>query len=205
MAEKIGCMNRQFRHKMEPGTIHEVTKQCCRQWHERIMPEFRNDGQSWIVNFELPAGFNSGLQHGQLELANDEIVSCFSLSVGAIETMMLQSIERMSHDGQGARPSVGVTHNVSQSCSCSCRGLTLFSICLSLGPTPRPYFCATAWRRLWKMTAASTACRSRCFWASATPGALWHWGRYITANGVDICHSRTQRPVGCDGERRMGQ
>lgn len=97
-------MNSQFKHKMAQATVDDIVQRCCCQWHRTVLPEFRNDGEPWIVSYDMPPEFPA-FRHGQLELKNDEILSSFRPSISLIRKMVLFSVRRM-RDAQGIQPSV---------------------------------------------------------------------------------------------------
>jgi hypothetical protein len=104
VSRKIGRMNNQFKHKMPQATVDEIVKRCCRQWHQRILPEFQDNGQPWIVDYEMPAGFTA-FKHGLVDFGSDEILSCFAPSANLIKKMLLCSVRRM-RNFQTIQPSV---------------------------------------------------------------------------------------------------
>jgi hypothetical protein len=102
--QKVGRMNRQLKHKMTRATVDKIVEQCCRRWHDEILPEFSNDGRSWLVEYDMPTEFTA-FKHGLLDFGNGEIMSCFTPSISLIKKMVVRSVRKM-RNSQGILPSV---------------------------------------------------------------------------------------------------
>ncbi|KAL2024861.1 hypothetical protein VTK56DRAFT_3560 [Thermocarpiscus australiensis] len=94
VSQRIGSINSQLKHKMEQATVDDIVKACCHQFHRMILPDFHNNGRPWIVDYETPRDFTA-FKHGRFEFSNDEILACFTPSVGMISKMMTSSVDRI--------------------------------------------------------------------------------------------------------------
>ena len=86
-------MNDQLKHKMDKAATDAIIELCVRQFNEDILPNFDNDGRSWIVDYEMPRDF-AAFRHGRFEFKNDKILACFSPSLGIIRKMIVCAVNR---------------------------------------------------------------------------------------------------------------
>lgn len=98
ITQKVKLMNDQFKQKLDQPTSDAIVESCVRQFNEKILPNFVNDGRSWIVDYEMPRNF-AAFRHGRLELMNDQILACFSPSLNVIRKMILCAVNRTREAG----------------------------------------------------------------------------------------------------------
>ncbi|KAK1827460.1 hypothetical protein QBC39DRAFT_361660 [Podospora conica] len=96
--QKVKQMNDQFKQKMDQAATDAIVKSCVRQFHEKILPGFDNDGRSWIMDYEMPRDF-AAFRHGRFELENVKILACFSPSLSMMQKMILCSVDRTREMG----------------------------------------------------------------------------------------------------------
>jgi hypothetical protein len=87
---------------MGQAAENEMVRQCCREWHQRILPEFSNNGHSWPVIYNLPDG-SAAVESGLLDFENDEILSCLAPTVSLIQKIAVRSVWRMRDFGEGTQ------------------------------------------------------------------------------------------------------
>ncbi|CZR38248.1 uncharacterized protein FPRO_06561 [Fusarium proliferatum ET1] len=70
-----------------------VFGKCIDDFEDRILSEFRNNGQEWDIDVAVEAEFpDAGIKNGFMTYTNDEILSCFQPVIDGITTMMAHAI-----------------------------------------------------------------------------------------------------------------
>lgn len=87
-----------------------VFGKCIDDFEDRILSEFRNNGQEWDIYVAVEAEFpDAGIKNCFMTYTNDEILSCFQPVIDGITTMMAHAIGE-----------VFTTGNVLEVCSGTC-------------------------------------------------------------------------------------
>ncbi|PNP82765.1 hypothetical protein FNYG_03996 [Fusarium nygamai] len=72
---------------------NKVYTKCVSDFEERIMSDFRNNGQEWEIDVVLETQFpEAGIKDGYMTYTNDEILSCFQPVMDGIAAMMAHII-----------------------------------------------------------------------------------------------------------------
>ncbi|KAF5653886.1 hypothetical protein F25303_1918 [Fusarium sp. NRRL 25303] len=70
-----------------------VYGRCIDDFEDRILPDFRNNGQEWDVDVAIETEFpDAGIKNGFMTYTNDEILSCFQPVMDRIMAMMAHAI-----------------------------------------------------------------------------------------------------------------
>ncbi|KLO82654.1 uncharacterized protein LW93_9858 [Fusarium fujikuroi] len=70
-----------------------VYGRCIDDFEDRILPDFRNNGQEWDVDVAIETEFpDAGIKNGFMTYTNDEILSCFQPVIDRIMTMMAHAL-----------------------------------------------------------------------------------------------------------------
>ncbi|KAG4256108.1 hypothetical protein FPRO03_05056 [Fusarium proliferatum] len=74
-------------------TARRVYGKCIDDFEDRILPDFRNNGQEWDVDVAIETEFpDAGIKNGFMTYTNDEILSCFQPVIDRIMAMMAYAI-----------------------------------------------------------------------------------------------------------------
>lgn len=70
-----------------------VFGKCIDDFEDRILSDFRNNGQEWDIDVAVEAEFpDAGIKNGFMTYTNDEILSCFQPVMDGITTMIAHAI-----------------------------------------------------------------------------------------------------------------
>lgn len=70
-----------------------VYGKCIDDFEDRILPDFRNNGQEWDVDVAIETEFpDAGIKNGFMTYTNDEILSCFQPVMDRITDMIARAI-----------------------------------------------------------------------------------------------------------------
>ncbi|KAF5674405.1 hypothetical protein FCIRC_7796 [Fusarium circinatum] len=79
-----------------PRLSNKVYTKCISDFDERIMPEFRNNGQEWDIDVAIETEFpEAGIKGGYMTYTNDEILSCFQPVMDGMTAMMAYTIREV--------------------------------------------------------------------------------------------------------------
>ncbi|KAK0625944.1 hypothetical protein B0T14DRAFT_599420 [Immersiella caudata] len=90
--QKVKLMNDQFKQKMDHVATASIVESCVRQFSEKILPDFDNDGRHWTVEYEMPRDFAA--RHGRFEIDDDQTLACFNPSLNMIQKMVMCAVGR---------------------------------------------------------------------------------------------------------------
>ncbi|KAF5571386.1 hypothetical protein FPHYL_503 [Fusarium phyllophilum] len=92
-SEIAGTRVRRMRLPDGSRIANKVYTKCVSDFEERIMSDFRNNGQEWDIDVGLETEFpEAGIKGGYMIYTNDEILSCFQPVMDGITAMMAHII-----------------------------------------------------------------------------------------------------------------